>query len=450
MRTVYCLLSIAWGLLATPAGAQCPGGSCPVAAVPPAAIVRVANAAGSARWYGSGTLVYRDQQRGVVLTCAHLFREKTGDVSVVFPDGARFQAEVLAIDETWDLAALGIAPPAVAPVTVASESPRPGDVLRSCGYGPDGRYRCNQGEALGYTRPAVNATYETLELRGAAREGDSGGPVFNSRGELAAVLWGTDGRTVGSTYCGRVRKFLAAIFARFRAPSKPTEPENHTPAAPLLPWRSPIIGDHADQLRQRLEGLGGELQSTRQRLDDQGRSLGERLEKITGLITGLKDRLEKAESVVGEGNLRAIVREVAGSALAEHGPGLLETALPALLTALGWTGPPSLAAVLALRLAAGFLRRRVKKRKQTSAGQGRTQRSLNDDYARQLAEVYALSGHSSTADATLGREYDEALLEAAQSSDGTLSRWAKQLRERVAQRFYRIHGDSPSPAEPIS
>jgi hypothetical protein len=323
-------------------------------------------------------------------------------------------------------------------------------VLRSCGYGPDGRYRCNQGEALGYTRPAVNATYETLELRGAAREGDSGGPVFNSRGELAAVLWGTDGRTVGSTYCGRVRKFLAAIFARFRAPSKPTEPENHTPAAPLLPWRSPIIGDHADQLRQRLEGLGGELQSTRQRLDDQGRSLGERLEKITGLITGLKDRLEKAESVVGEGNLRAIVREVAGSALAEHGPGLLETALPALLTALGWTGPPSLAAVLALRLAAGFLRRRVKKRKQTSAGQGRTQRSLNDDYARQLAEVYALSGHSSTADATLGREYDEALREAAQSSDGTLSRWAKQLRERVAQRFYRIHGDSPSPAEPIS
>lgn len=448
MRTICGLLSIACCLLAMPASAQCPGGSCPVGTTPPAATVRVVNAAGNARWYGSGTLVYKDDERGVILTCAHLFREKTGDVTVLFPDGARYQAEVLAVDRTWDLAALGITAPAVAPVTVANESPRPGDALKSCGYGPDGRYRCNQGEALGYTRPALNETYETLELTGAAREGDSGGPVFNSRGELAAVLWGTDGRTVGSTYCGRVRKFLAAILGRFRSPAKP---ENRTPAAPLLPWRSPVVGDRADELRRRLEGVSGELQSTRQRLDDQGRSLGERLEKITGLMTGLKDRLEKAEAVVGEGNLRAIVREVAGRAVAEQGSGLLETALPALLAALGWTGPPSVVAVLALRLATRFLRRRVQKRMQTGSGRtgASTQRSLNDDYARQLADVYALSGHSSVADATLGREYDEALRQAEQSSDGALARWAKQLRERVAQRFYRIHGDSPSPAEPI-
>lgn len=448
MRIALAQLTVAWCVLAASASAQCTGGTCSPGSSAPAAVVRVVNAAGNQRWYGSGTLVYKDDERGIILTCAHLFRETTGDVSAVFPDGTRFHAEMLAMDRVWDLAALEIAAPAASPVAIAGDYPRPGEVLRSCGYGSDGRYRCNQGEMLGYARPASDQTYETLELTGAAREGDSGGPVFNRQGELAAVLWGTDGRTVGGTYCGRIRKFLAAILARFRSAPQPTAPNLNVPETPLLPVRPPLVGSQIDQLRQRLENLGGELQSTRQRLDHQEQSLGERLERIAGLMTGLKDRLEQAEATVGEGNLRALVREVAGGIAVDHAPGLFETALPALLTALGWTGPPSLALILALRLGTRILRRRLQARKQASSEPSK-RRSLNDDYAKQLADVYALSGHSQVADATLGREYDEALRQAEQSSDGTLARWARQVRERVAERFYRIHGESPSPAEPV-
>ena len=47
-----------------------------------------------------------------------------------------------------------------------------------------------------------------VEVAVSARQGDSGGPIFNSRGELAGVLFGEGhGRTSGS-YCGRVRWFL--------------------------------------------------------------------------------------------------------------------------------------------------------------------------------------------------------------------------------------------------
>ncbi len=367
MRLLFCLLTVTTGLLTVPVSAQCPGGTCSLAPSAPAAVVRVVHATGNEQWYGTGTLVHKDDRQGIILTCAHLFREKTGHVSVVFPDGTRYRAKVLAIDPLWDLAALQIAAPSAAPVAIAADPPRPGDLLRSCGYGPDGRYRSQQGEMLGYVRPTSNQTYETLQLSGAARDGDSGGPVFNLRGELAAVLWGTDGRTIGATYCGRVRKFLASVLDRVLPDTSPANqvartPE--TPQSPSDPERMPLLRGHLDQLREQVENL-------------------------SRLMTGLKDRIAKAEATVDDSNLRSIVREVAGGIAVDHAPDLLERILPTLLTALGWTGPPSLAMVLGLRLGARILRRRLKKRLQSSGGLLNVvapRREETDDHAEQPGE----------------------------------------------------------------
>ena len=50
-----------------------------------------------------------------------------------------------------------------------------------------------------------------VELDVEARQGDSGGPIFNERGELAGVLFGAgQGTTLGS-FGGRVESFLASI-----------------------------------------------------------------------------------------------------------------------------------------------------------------------------------------------------------------------------------------------
>ncbi len=449
-------------LAPSPTAAQCAPDRCPRQSAPHPAVVRVANvAADGNRCYGSGTLVHKDAERGVVLTCAHLFRENVGDLVVTFPDARPLDAELLAVDPDWDLAALAVVPPQTAPVAVAGDHPRPGDPLRSCGYGFDGRFWCNQGRALGYVRTANTPTYETLEISGRARDGDSGGPVFNERGELAAVLWGTDGRIVGGTYCGRIRKFLARILSLGHGGREPaTVPI--TPGAPSTDPEPNAPDGTLDKIRQRLDDLKGRLDAAQQDHDEREQSWSRRLEKLEGavaLVGRLRERVQQAEQTVGSDNLRAVVREVAGGILADRGPSLLHKLLPGLLAALGWTGPPSLAAIVALRLAGGILRRRLARRRrrssntETDAGQsGPSGRSnpaqpLNDDYARQLAGVYALSGRSPTADATLGREYDEELRQAEESSDAALARWARALRERVARRFYRIHDPSPTPAE---
>jgi len=455
LAAVGCLLIAA--ILQSSGVGQCTPDRCaPPAGTAHPAVVRVVQIAPSGnRCYGSGTLVHKDAEQGIVLTCAHLFREEVGDVVVTFSGGRPLEAELVAVDPAWDLAALRIAAPQATPVTVASDHPNPGDRLQSCGYGSDGRYWCNQGSALGYARTATTATYETLELTGRARDGDSGGPVFNQRGELAAVLWGTDGRIVGATYCGRVRKFLARILSlghlpRQRPGAVPGAP-SPSPGQPGWPGRD----DPLEKIREQVNGLSGQLDDAKRQRAEGERSWSQRIEKLesaVGLVAGLRERVERAEQSVGGDSLRAIVREVAGGVLGDRGPSLVEKLLPGVLAALGWTGPPAIAAILALRLVTGIVRRRVKKRRGRGSSDGRPgskrPEPLNDDYAEQLARVYALSGHSPIADATLGREYDEELRRAEESSDAALARWARALRERVARRFYRIHDQSPTPAEP--
>jgi S1-C subfamily serine protease len=104
-------------------------------------------------------------------------------------------AETVYYNPEWDLAGLEIdAPTGIVPVAISEAAPQKGEPVASCGYGPNGQYRCNQGRVTGYVRADGTEKFETLELTGAARDGDSGGPVFNQRGELVAVLWGTDRR----------------------------------------------------------------------------------------------------------------------------------------------------------------------------------------------------------------------------------------------------------------
>ncbi len=130
---------------------------------------------------------------------------------------------MLRVDRDWDLAALAIRRPNVQPIPLATQAPQPGDPLTIIGYG-SGSYRAVTGALHANTfRPAATMPAEMVELSAPARNGDSGGPILNSRGELAGVLFGTAfGRTTGS-YCGRVRWFLASVEGDFHALSQPRD-----------------------------------------------------------------------------------------------------------------------------------------------------------------------------------------------------------------------------------
>lgn len=443
LRSVSLIIAVLW--TSTNVSAQCIGGTCRVDAPP--AVVRVVNTLGPCRSYGSGTIIHDDGRLAIVISCAHLFREGTGQVHVRLPDGRTIPAQPKAIDTTWDLSALEIDSVGITPVNLAATAPQPGQRLRSCGFGPNGIYQCNTGTAQGYTSGTGGKTYETLCLTGSARDGDSGGPVLNLHGELVAVLWGTDGRTVHATYCGRIRRFLANLLPGLASRQPPaTTPPASNPAQPQPPGTAQP--DRFDAVASQLEQAA---QKQKQRDADLASRL-ERLEKVVSAIGAVRDRLQSTDRAASSSDLPSRARDAVGNAAHAGLTKLLAAALPGLLAALGWTAPPSLAAILALRIGLRILRQRVRRKRssrQVPEATARILKPLNDQYASQLNELYALSGRSSTADATLGREYDRELREMEAAADDTTSRWAHNLRRRVADRFLRIHDDSPLPADPI-
>jgi len=216
------------------------------ASQPHPAVVRIIVPNRDGTSLGSGVLVAVSQQHGLVVTNWHVVREASGPIVVAFPDGFRSGAAVLKTDATWDLAALAIWRPNAVPIPLAAQAPRPGEPLTIAGYGGNGTYRAATGRCTGYLAPGSNQPQEMVELAAPARNGDSGGPILNARGELAGVLFGTAaGRTPGS-YSGRVRWFLDGVSGDFqRLPASAQAVAQHAPpgaaagAAPVTPTQKP-------------------------------------------------------------------------------------------------------------------------------------------------------------------------------------------------------------------
>ena len=169
--------------------------------------------------YGSGTLVDVRDQFGLVVTNWHVVRDGTGEVEVIFPDGFRSKARPLKVDSDWDLAALVIWRPPVQPVTIAAVAPQPGERLTICGYG-SGQYRAATGRCTQYYAPSLDLPQHMVELDVEARQGDSGGPIFNDRGELAGVLFGAGRGTTLGSFGGRVESFLAPLAPNIGRPAE--------------------------------------------------------------------------------------------------------------------------------------------------------------------------------------------------------------------------------------
>ncbi|MCI0332658.1 MAG: serine protease [Planctomycetes bacterium] len=182
----------------------------PCNVTPHPAVARIIVPERGATAYGSGTLIDVRDQFGLVVTNWHVVRDSQGIVEVVFPGGFRSHARPLKVDSNWDLAALVIWRPPIEPVKLATRPPRPGDLLTIHGYGR-GQYRIATGRCTTYYAPKMNFPHEMVELDVEARQGDSGGPIFNQTGELAGVLFGAgQGTTLGS-FAPRVSNFLASL-----------------------------------------------------------------------------------------------------------------------------------------------------------------------------------------------------------------------------------------------
>jgi S1-C subfamily serine protease len=171
-------------------------------------VARIVSAEGPSRCYGSGTLVEVSGTVGTVLTNWHVVRTHRDGISVRWPDGSTGKATVTAYDEVWDLAALSVPAPGPAPVVIAASSPKRGERLTIAGYGGEGKYLEQTGPVTDYVSPTGKHPRQFVEMKATARQGDSGGPMFTSSGELGGVLFGqARGTTVGACST-RVSVFL--------------------------------------------------------------------------------------------------------------------------------------------------------------------------------------------------------------------------------------------------
>ena len=177
---------------------------------PHPAVVRIVAAEKAGASLGSGVLVDANREQAIVLTNWHVVRDSRSAVLVQFPDGFQTAGTIVRWDEAWDLAALVIWKPPATPVPLAATPPAPGDLLTIAGYGR-GPYRAQTGRCTEYLSPGTGYPKEFVELSAGARQGDSGGPILNERGELAGVLFGqNNGHTIGSCST-RLRAFLASV-----------------------------------------------------------------------------------------------------------------------------------------------------------------------------------------------------------------------------------------------
>jgi S1-C subfamily serine protease len=160
--------------------------------------------------YGSGTLVDVRGEFGLVVSNWHVVRDAAGPITVEFPDGFKSPAQVVKSDKDWDLAALSIYRPHATPMSISGVPPQPGEPLTIAGYG-SGQWRMSTGRCTQYLAPGVEFPHEMVELAAEARQGDSGGPILNQRGELAGVLFGSGPGYTSGSYGGRVLKFLGAV-----------------------------------------------------------------------------------------------------------------------------------------------------------------------------------------------------------------------------------------------
>lgn len=214
------------------------------------AVDRGATATRTPMSYGSGTLVHAIDDKALVVTNWHVVKDADPNrIAVVFADGTQSGATVLKTDQLWDLAILAVWKPkqcTLAPLS--SADPAMGETLTAGGYGsPQERYRQAAGRVQLRMSPGKGAPEELIELErsAAVRQGDSGGPMFNARGELSGVLFGY-GKGTGATgtAISRVRWFLDSVIPKPAGTVEPGPVDEPLPMVPVvnIPDESPQQG----------------------------------------------------------------------------------------------------------------------------------------------------------------------------------------------------------------
>ena len=149
-----------------------------------------------------------------VVTAKHVLRGCTAAVCE-FNNGQRISV-AQALDSNYaDQTVLELTAETTAqPAPIAAADPRAGETLTLAGFDNGRRlrfYDASSGLVGRYDYGKVT------DANAPAISGNSGGPVFNSRGEFVGTLWGSDGRTTSLVNNATTHRFLREVAQRFPA-----------------------------------------------------------------------------------------------------------------------------------------------------------------------------------------------------------------------------------------
>jgi S1-C subfamily serine protease len=182
---------------------------------------------------GSGFVV---DAAGHVVTAAHVAVKAGSDVEARAADGRIYAGRVLATKPTNDMGFIKLLRFSGAPVTPATSTClKPGDPVFSLGrpHAQGDIARIGQLEAMSFGRAVSYQSYgypDAMVLKLNTKKGESGGPVFNSQGELVGMVVSTlsdgNGRPLNLAHAiplATIAKFVCAnttCGARWEAVSR--------------------------------------------------------------------------------------------------------------------------------------------------------------------------------------------------------------------------------------
>jgi hypothetical protein len=213
---------------------QAPGGA--EARTPSPVIVKIESSRGDVTKHGSGSLVATHRRYGLVLTCAHILQAGY-EPFVVFADGDRAKAAILATDALHDCALLVVSLAIDRRVFRLADAPPQSGPVYWEGWG-GGVYAQTSGRVL-----AIDGDF--LKIAGRPRDGDSGAPIYTAGGAMAGLL--TEASQVegqpwesAGPHVTWIRGFIASHWPPAEGAQQPNqEPNQDPPGGPAVSTPSP-------------------------------------------------------------------------------------------------------------------------------------------------------------------------------------------------------------------
>jgi len=300
--------------------------------IPNRGVCRVIMGTGPQLSVGSGAAISGCEEWTAILTARHVVEREGAPVKAVFADGTTLTGKVAAVSRECDAAVVVVNGKAPQLVAIATDPPKLGQTVYGGGF--DGTHFGWQGWRGTLIRQSADGDYI---ISGAARQGDSGGPVWTSDG-LVGVIWGTDQRETVCTSLPKLANFFTS--SRYVFPwnawladrkdarehgqvlppqGMPGAPRAQLPQVPESPAQTvpgggvPIV---IGQDSGRISALESRLATLEGKLAQLERSVATLQEKNGAA-------LDKADSVLG------VAQEAQKQAkeAKEHASGVIETAL---------------------------------------------------------------------------------------------------------------------------